>query len=72
MDPVTKRDEIHQVMEELNCSEEDALFVLAHQYGPNRGDIKSDPPLTEEDWHRLGLDVDPPSVVEALKRIGDR
>lgn len=57
MDPVTEQAEIQRLMDEAGFSEEEARYVLAHQYGPNRGDIKTQPPMTEEEWSRRGLGV---------------
>ena len=72
MDPATKRLAIHELMEELGCSEDDALFILAHQYGPNQGDIKTDPPMTEEAWRAMGLGVVPDWVLDRLEEVGAR
>ena len=72
MDLVARHDEIRQLMEEGGFTEEQALFILAHQDGPYQGDIKSDPPLTEDDWHRLGLGVLAEPLATSLNRVRAR
>jgi len=49
--------EIKRLMDEAGFSDQEARFVLAHQYGPNLGDVKTEPPMKEREWRRRGLGV---------------
>jgi hypothetical protein len=55
MDPMTERSEMQRLMDEAGFTEDEARFILAHQYGPNQGDVKTQPPMTRDEWRRRGL-----------------
>ena len=59
MDHVTiapsRAERIRQLVEEYGFDEDEAAFAIDLADGKTKGDIESDPPLTDEERERLGL-----------------